>query len=590
MSDLSKSLINQFASLNKEKNAESKSTTLYGTVKMDGDKLYVRIDGSDVLTPCQTSVSVKHDERVRVTIQNHEAVIVGNMTSVGARVGDVEDAKNEVIETIGDNIEQYIDPYDEKYQQMQQLAANTLGFYYSEEKDANGATISYRHDKPTLAESTIIYKNGIDGFFLATDGGQTWKAVFDSNGDAVLNILYAIGIQAKWINTRGLKAVDNNGNRTFEIDADTGKCYVTPAEFFLGDQTIGDMIAGLDPNMEISKSGNTVTISYIDKNGNRQEYTVKDGQNGSDGSTPSLTSYQIWQLLLQTNTDFIYRGSDNKLYIQASHIDTGDFCGFQVSRTNKTIKNSVTGSNDSNDEDDSLIDLSVGGGIEINASVPMMCTTPPTTVYGEYSTAMLKRDRVYATQAHVNRLFVRPRSSGSSKSKFALKATVNTLGNPCVYMPATYGTQVNSGKTMYMGSDGYIATASASSKRYKRDINYDPDINFDLLFDTPICTYKYNHGYFVDDPTNDDVYLGFIAEELDKVNRFIVDYDSEGRPDSWQERMIIPFMVGAMKNDHKRVLELEEMVKNQQEQINELKDLIKTLNDVIIKQTYKSNN
>lgn len=62
-----------------------------------------------------------------------------------------------------------------------------------------------------------------DGFFLSTDGGNTWKAGFDSNGDAVFNILYAIGIRSEWINTRGFKAEDNDGNITFEIDAATGE-------------------------------------------------------------------------------------------------------------------------------------------------------------------------------------------------------------------------------------------------------------------------------------------------------------------------------------------------------------------------------
>lgn len=92
-------------------------------------------------------------------------------------------------------------------------------YLLNDEKEA----IVYRHDKATLKESKIIYKNGIDGFFLSVDGGETWKSGFDSNGDAVLNILYAIGIQAEYINTRGLTAKDNDGNITFRINADTGE-------------------------------------------------------------------------------------------------------------------------------------------------------------------------------------------------------------------------------------------------------------------------------------------------------------------------------------------------------------------------------
>ena len=102
----------------------------------------------------------------------------------------------------------------------------------------DGSVITYRHDKPALADSKIIYKTGVDGFFLSVDGGQTWKAGFDSNGDAVLNILYAIGIQSEWINTRGFTAKDNKGNTTLRIDADTGAVTLEVENFTLKSRTI----------------------------------------------------------------------------------------------------------------------------------------------------------------------------------------------------------------------------------------------------------------------------------------------------------------------------------------------------------------
>lgn len=135
---------------------------------------------------------------------------------------DYPDSMQVEVDNIKKDSEKKITAYDAKLKQMNELAANTLGFYYTEEVQADGSTISYRHDKPTLADSKVIYKTGVDGFFLSVDGGQTWKAGFDSNGDVVLNILYAIGIQSDWINTRGFTAKDNNGNITFRIDAETG--------------------------------------------------------------------------------------------------------------------------------------------------------------------------------------------------------------------------------------------------------------------------------------------------------------------------------------------------------------------------------
>ena len=264
--ELSKVIIDDFAKVTNDDRHISQNTTLYGTIKVNGDKNYVQLDGSDLLTPCSSSVNVKDGERVMVVVGGHEAVVTGNMSSPAARLGDVDDAKKE----IGETVDQSLDAYDVKLAQMNELAANTLGFYYTEEKAADGSIIAYRHDKAELSESKIIYKNGIDGFFLSVDGGQTWKAGFDSNGDAVLNILYAIGIQSKWINTRGFTATDNSGKETFKIDENTGSVYIDPNTFMLGDKGIADTINGIvsDASTVFMLLSNEYQGIVTDANGN----------------------------------------------------------------------------------------------------------------------------------------------------------------------------------------------------------------------------------------------------------------------------------------------------------------------------------
>lgn len=264
--ELSKVIIDDFAKVTNDDRHISQNTTLYGTIKVNGDKNYVQLDGSDLLTPCSSSVNVKDGERVMVVVGGHEAVVTGNMSSPAARLGDVDDAKKE----IGDTVDKSLDAYDVKLAQMNELAANTLGFYYTEEKAADGSIIVYRHDKAELSESKIIYKNGIDGFFLSVDGGQTWKAGFDSNGDAVLNILYAIGIQSKWINTRGFTATDNSGKETFKIDENTGSVYIDPNTFMLGDKGIADTINGIvsDASTVFMLLSNEYQGIVTDANGN----------------------------------------------------------------------------------------------------------------------------------------------------------------------------------------------------------------------------------------------------------------------------------------------------------------------------------
>lgn len=150
---------------------------------------------------------------------------------------DYPDSMQVEVDNAKKDTEKKITAYDAKLKQMNELAANTLGFYFTEEIQPDGSSVSYRHDKLSLKDSKVIYKTGVDGFFLSVDGGNTWKAGFDSNGDAVLNILYAIGIQSDWINTRGFTAKDNDGNITFRIDAETGAVNLNATELTIKGKT-----------------------------------------------------------------------------------------------------------------------------------------------------------------------------------------------------------------------------------------------------------------------------------------------------------------------------------------------------------------
>lgn len=116
------------------------------------------------------------------------------------------------------NTERQLSNYDKAVQNMTQLAGNALGYHTTYEKQDDGSTITYLHDKPTLAASRIIYKQTIDGFFISTDGGQSYTAGFDAQGNAIVNILYAIGIVADWIRGGTLTlGGDNNINGSLKI-------------------------------------------------------------------------------------------------------------------------------------------------------------------------------------------------------------------------------------------------------------------------------------------------------------------------------------------------------------------------------------
>lgn len=90
---LSVDLISQFAKATNDSIKREKSTSIiYGTTILRGESMYVKIDGSDVLTPVSSTVNVRDGERVTVMIKNHTATITGNITSPAANLKDQDNA------------------------------------------------------------------------------------------------------------------------------------------------------------------------------------------------------------------------------------------------------------------------------------------------------------------------------------------------------------------------------------------------------------------------------------------------------------------------------------------------------------------
>jgi len=95
---LSNDLASQFAKLlNDGNDKKPKETSMYGTFVESDKKKYVKLDGSELLTPVIQTAAAKDGERVTVTVKNRTAVVTGNLSSPAARLGDVEDLSAKVL-------------------------------------------------------------------------------------------------------------------------------------------------------------------------------------------------------------------------------------------------------------------------------------------------------------------------------------------------------------------------------------------------------------------------------------------------------------------------------------------------------------
>ena len=90
---LSSELASQFAKVTNDTTRNTNGTKLHGTITMLGEVPYVRLDGTEELTPISRTVDVAEGDRVEVTIANHSATVTGNLTdpSIGImRAGALE--------------------------------------------------------------------------------------------------------------------------------------------------------------------------------------------------------------------------------------------------------------------------------------------------------------------------------------------------------------------------------------------------------------------------------------------------------------------------------------------------------------------
>lgn len=97
---LSSELIDQLVKVTQNTEPRDKDNTAYGTVVIMGSKKYVKIDGSDLMTPVSSTVAVENGDRVIVTIKSHSATVTGNtsspaasdkkVTELGTKISDFE--------------------------------------------------------------------------------------------------------------------------------------------------------------------------------------------------------------------------------------------------------------------------------------------------------------------------------------------------------------------------------------------------------------------------------------------------------------------------------------------------------------------
>lgn len=131
---------------------------------------------------------------------------------------------------------------------------SATGVYTTVEPQENGSKIFYLHDKPTLAESQAIWKMTSEAWGVSTDGGQTWNGGMTVDGDTIVRILTAVGLNADWINTGAITVRDESGNIIFQVDMDTKKVIISGDNVVIGGSSLPDKLTKMDNNIASAKN------------------------------------------------------------------------------------------------------------------------------------------------------------------------------------------------------------------------------------------------------------------------------------------------------------------------------------------------
>lgn len=166
---------------------------------------------------CKQNVYKTYVTRVKYAVNGGMTVSCGaksasrnSADNAGASTSAVVRARNELQQELGIR--------DETIKNLGETLANASGLYHTEAKQPDGSTVYYLHDKQTTGQSQIIYKVTASGIGISTDAGKTYATGLSADGNAVLNRIYAIGINADYLTTGRISS--KNGNSFIDLDTE----------------------------------------------------------------------------------------------------------------------------------------------------------------------------------------------------------------------------------------------------------------------------------------------------------------------------------------------------------------------------------
>ena len=315
---LSADLISQFVKMTKDETKKSSESTVYGTVvSQDVNGTTVQLDGSSVVTPVSSTVKLTPGERVVVSIKNHTATVMGNLTSHPARTDDV----NNALDGISDEITQFEIIVADEIDAFRLTVENLDAVYATiENLEAINATIE-----------------NLDAVYATIENLEATNATIENLDTVFLTAEQAILEYATIEQLEATNAVIYNLDATYAKIEDLEAVHATIEDLDAKYAKIEDLDAAY-ANIDFANIGDAAIRNFFAKSGMVEDLVVSDGR-----VTGTLVGVTIIGDLIKGGTQadkLVIKGEDGLYY--KLNVEGGATSSEQVSE--EDLQNGLSGS------------------------------------------------------------------------------------------------------------------------------------------------------------------------------------------------------------------------------------------------------
>jgi len=181
--------------------AEAERVSLCDTVHVYISKLGIEVS----CKVTETEYDVLLERYKSITLSN--AAVYSRNSSLSGSLGSLRDEAQLATEAVNRVETQVTDIRTLTVQQeyFNALASGLFGLHYSSGVEEDGSTIRYAHTSERIEDSAYAWKSGIRGFFISTDGGQTWRLGWDTTDHVVKTAVEAVGVNASFLGSGTLR-------------------------------------------------------------------------------------------------------------------------------------------------------------------------------------------------------------------------------------------------------------------------------------------------------------------------------------------------------------------------------------------------